>query len=781
MIDWTTALVLLLAVIVLVSAAAALVLLVIARRGGRKEGRDIVRVIEEMRGGRPRSRLEVDPSSTFAPIADSVNRLGQDLALRWARTESAGEAFQALQEAARGYGVVATDADGDVRTFSPGAVQLFGWDEDAVIGRNVALLFDDASWKEVLPKLARKSLRERGIESRALMGRKDGTRFPARLAIRLLRGLGEDHPGFLVVVQDLSDQVRVETEHRDAESHAVRILNELPGAVAVLREGRIVYANAALPRLLELAERETEGFALRDRIATADVLLVEDAVAGVLSGTGPSVFEGAVRLRDAAGRDGAHVRLVVAPFSHEGRPAALVTIHDETVSRRTRETLAAQEARLEAILEASDEGMLLIEDGAAGPRVRIANQAFLDAFGVPQGLIAGATEGDVLRTLRDRGEAGAAAAGCLAAASTEAADDTVSAAGRTLAMTARPLRGELTGRLLVVRDVTAETAREGERAHDALTWRRRHQAAEAAYAKLRVLHDDLEMRRADAERLGQELRTLDTMKSDLLANVSHELQTPLVSIRGYTEMILKGRLGAINEEQKQGLALSLRNIDRLIAMIDNLLAFARMDRDAGALQITAFPLAPVADEALALLRQKIEAKGLRIERKLAEPALQVRADRDKVLQVFVNLLSNAIKFNREKGAIEIDIRRGKPGFALVHVRDSGVGIGKEDLEKVFDRFYQAGDRAREDGSGIGLAIVRNILRSHGCVIHASSAPGEGATFSFTLPLAMERAGTPVPERRDSPPAPPAAPPVPPTAAPADAEDNRPRLRIIRRA
>jgi signal transduction histidine kinase len=333
--------------------------------------------------------------------------------------------------------------------------------------------------------------------------------------------------------------------------------------------------------------------------------------------------------------------------------------------------------------------------------------------------------------------------------------------------------------MLVVRDVTSRAARDGERARSAESWRRRLEDSEAALAKLRTLHEELEARRADAERLNQELQRLDGMKSDLLANVSHELQTPLVSIRGYTEMILKGRLGPINDEQKQGLALSLRNIDRLITMIDNLLAFARMDREAGALKLESFPLAAVVDEAQALLRERIEARGLHVERRIAEPGLSVRADRDKILQVFVNLLSNAVKFNRDRGTIQVDVQRGKPGFALVHVRDTGVGIAREDLEKIFDRFYQAGDRAGEsgkDGTGIGLAIVRNILRSHGCVIHATSAPGEGTTFSFTLPLVVEqaRAG----ERRASPET--VAPPQPPRRAPAQEDARAPRLRIIRR-
>src|SRR4029077_5475186 len=166
------------------------------------------------------------------------------------------------------------------------------------------------------------------------------------------------------------------------------------------------------------------------------------------------------------------------------------------------------------------------------------------------------------------------------------------------------------------------------------------------------------------------------------------------------------------------------------------------DREPGAIAISSFPLAGVVDEALAVLRERIEAKGLQVTRSVDDPALTVRADRDKILQVFLNLLGNAVKFSHERGSIEIVARRGKPGFGLVQVKDHGVGIAKEDLEKIFDRFYQTDAAAgNAEGTGIGLAIVRNILRLHGCVVHASSEPGEGTVMTFTLPVEGERVKT----------------------------------------
>jgi len=293
--------------------------------------------------------------------------------------------------------------------------------------------------------------------------------------------------------------------------------------------------------------------------------------------------------------------------------------------------------------------------------------------------------------------------------------------------------------------------------------------------ELRAQHAETIARRNEAERLNQELRRLDAMRSDLLANVSHELQTPLVSIRGYTEMIHKGRLGPVNDEQKKGLGLALTNIDRLIAMIDNLLAFSRQDQKHGSTtRPTIFPLAQVVDEALDLLRDKIGSKGIRVARRYEAPDLTVRADRDQILQVIVNLLSNAVKFNRDRGAIEIAARRGKPGFVVVQVRDTGVGIAKEDLERIFDRFYRVAE-PKAEGTGIGLAIVRNILRLHGCGIQASSTPGEGTTFTFSLPVPDEPAA--------AKPAPPAGSPVeapPPLESAPPRTPRSPRLRIIRR-
>jgi len=194
------------------------------------------------------------------------------------------------------------------------------------------------------------------------------------------------------------------------------------------------------------------------------------------------------------------------------------------------------------------------------------------------------------------------------------------------------------------------------------------------------------------------------------------------------------------------------------------------------------------EEALALLRARIEERGLMAAWELERPDVVVRADRDKILQVFLNLISNAIKFNRNGGRIDVVAGRGEPGYLEVQVRDTGSGISDEELERIFDRFYRAAEPAGQRGSGIGLAIVRNILHLHGCTIRAESRRGEGSTFRFTLPCVEDptarhegsstgRVGKPEP----SPTAPRSRADA--DAAPGERGDNaeqRRRFRIIRR-
>ena len=263
---------------------------------------------------------------------------------------------------------------------------------------------------------------------------------------------------------------------------------------------------------------------------------------------------------------------------------------------------------------------------------------------------------------------------------------------------------------------------------------------EAAHRGLASAQKELAERNEQLTQLNAELRSLDEMKSSLLANVSHELHTPLVSIKGYTEMILKRRLGPLTPEQERGLGVALKNIDRLIEMIDNLLSFSRIEKGDTQLHLEDVPLWQIVDEAIEMVGERMRRKNLSVTTEYETDELVVRGDRVKIGQVLVNLLTNAVKFNTEGGRITLTARKGGGGFLEVDVADTGVGIPQEALEKIFERFYQVDStpRRKYEGTGIGLSIVRDILRLHGCTIGVTSQVGRGSVFTFTLPLSRDQ-------------------------------------------
>jgi signal transduction histidine kinase len=246
----------------------------------------------------------------------------------------------------------------------------------------------------------------------------------------------------------------------------------------------------------------------------------------------------------------------------------------------------------------------------------------------------------------------------------------------------------------------------------------------------------------------EELKELDRMKSDLLANVSHELRTPLTAIKGYTDYILDRKLGAVTEKQEKGLLVVQRNLDRLSKSIGALLDFSRMDMGRVAVHLQPFNLPQLVEQVVTTLRAELEKKRLRFELRVEPHLPQVIADRERVSQVFENLIINAMKFTPEQGVIGVYAARrtgaGRGGVE-VRVRDTGIGIPRAQLDKIFNRFYQVDGSStrRVGGVGLGLSIVKIILEGHGSSISVDSQEGQGTEFRFTLP-ALER---PAPDAR----------------------------------
>ena len=230
------------------------------------------------------------------------------------------------------------------------------------------------------------------------------------------------------------------------------------------------------------------------------------------------------------------------------------------------------------------------------------------------------------------------------------------------------------------------------------------------------------------------LRRLENMRSDFVANVSHEIKTPLTAIKGFVETLQHGKVEK-PEETERFLDIIQRHVDRLNSIIEDLLTLSKIEQEdeAGALKLRNWKIADVFQAAIQICRSKAEEKNLNIEVAGNE---NVRADFDPTLieQAVVNLLDNAVKYSDPGGAITISAEIADSEI-LVNVRDQGIGIAQKHLPRLFERFYRV-DKSRSrqlGGTGLGLAIVKHIAQAHGGYVTVESTVGEGSTFSIHLP------------------------------------------------
>ena len=230
-----------------------------------------------------------------------------------------------------------------------------------------------------------------------------------------------------------------------------------------------------------------------------------------------------------------------------------------------------------------------------------------------------------------------------------------------------------------------------------------------------------------------ERRALDRMKDEFISTVSHELRTPLTSLRAALGLVTGGALRSRPEKMHQMLEIALGNTDRLVRLVNDILDLERISSGKSELQLAMCSAEDLLSRAAALQQAAAAKADIRISTSAGD--VQVWADPDRILQTLTNLISNAIKFSPAGSEIDLTARNIDENEAIVEVRDQGRGIPADKLENVFERFQQvdASDSRAMGGTGLGLAICRSIVTQHAGRIWATSEPGEGTTFHFTLP------------------------------------------------
>ncbi len=247
----------------------------------------------------------------------------------------------------------------------------------------------------------------------------------------------------------------------------------------------------------------------------------------------------------------------------------------------------------------------------------------------------------------------------------------------------------------------------------------------------------LESQKRTLSEANVELKRLNDLKSQFLASVSHELMTPLTSLKGYLEYIYQGKLGPLTPGQKSGLKVAKRNLGRLHNQMTNLLDFSSFESGKIELSTTPFHIKGVVKEVVANLDAKFIEKEIKFNENIPLNVPPIIADRERIVQVLENLLTNAVKFTPLGGTISVicnTLNDSKGKRIEVCVRDSGVGIPKGMKESIFERFFQVGPQSKHKGLGLGLSIVKSILDAHNEEITVESEKGKGSNFCFTLPV-----------------------------------------------
>jgi signal transduction histidine kinase len=232
-------------------------------------------------------------------------------------------------------------------------------------------------------------------------------------------------------------------------------------------------------------------------------------------------------------------------------------------------------------------------------------------------------------------------------------------------------------------------------------------------------------------RMAGEMESLERLRRELVANVSHELKTPIAALRAQLENLLDG----VEEPRPELLAVMLQQTERLSRLVEQLLDLSRLESGDIPMRIEPVPLAPLVEQVVAEVGVARPDRDIRVRNTVPPDLAPVTADRERIHQVLLNLLDNAFRFTPPGGTVTVSaVQRGQ--VCEVSVADTGPGIPSEHLPYVFERFYRVDPaRSREDGgTGIGLAIARSVVDAHGGRIWADSRVGEGSRFTFALPV-----------------------------------------------
>ena len=260
------------------------------------------------------------------------------------------------------------------------------------------------------------------------------------------------------------------------------------------------------------------------------------------------------------------------------------------------------------------------------------------------------------------------------------------------------------------------------------------QLRSALQSSHRNLEQRVKERTSDLNEALQRLSELSKMKANFVANISHELRTPLTHVKGYLELLVTESLGPISEDQRRALLVSQRATAKLESLIEDIIMFSLASRGEMSMKLDDADIGRIVSLAAKSALSKAEERGVQIIAVVPENIPAVQADPEKIGWVVNQLLDNGIKFTPAGGSVVIALKEEGDNLVILSVTDTGIGIPSSRLSEVFEPFHQldASSTRHFGGTGLGLALVRQIVEGHGSLLDIQSVEGKGSTIKFPL-------------------------------------------------
>jgi len=610
--------------------------------------------------------------------------------------------------------IMVVNEEGRLVSWNQFTEHLLGMGKDDLHARGVRSLYPPSEWQRVCAMNLRRKGMQHHMETKMIRG--DGEIIDVDISLSVVQDSDEGISGSVGVVRDITERRHMEEALRRSERRFRQVVeNAREWIWEVDGDGLYTYASPVVEKILGYKVEEILG-----QKHLYDFFHPDDAEP--LRAQSHGIFERKDVFSEFQARcvrkDGVVVWLLRSGVPILDKDDRLLGYRgadaDITERMRTHEILDRKQKNLEAIFDAAPLGMLLVDEEL---RVVRANETIrqMSGKGYPN-LI----HHDVCQALTcaqgvEFGECAEATRSCEGCSLRDLISTTL-ASGQ--AIRGREIRPSLSSNDEPFRpwlSASIEPVNLDEGRH-----------------VLVALNDVTDRKRAE-----EELKATMEMKSQFVSTVSHELRTPLTAIREAVIIVLDGVAGKIKKDQRHFLDLAKRNIDRLARLIDDVLDFQKLNAGKMKFDMRESGIASAVEEACTTMRPHAQKNGIDLVVELEANLPSAVFDSDRIIQALTNLISNAIKFTPEGGRVQVSAYHRNENL-IIKISDTGLGIPREDLPHVFDRFYRVQRPGKEiKGTGLGLPIVSRIVVSHGGRIEVESELDKGSTFTVTLPVSAQ--------------------------------------------